>query len=463
MMTIPDSLRGVLEALRRSGRPYLVGGCVRDVLLGRAPKDFDVEVFGVEWETLLRALAPWGPTDIVGRSFGVVKVRLGERDYDFSLPRREMKSGAGHRGFAIEPDAGMSEREASARRDFTINALLFDPFGSRVLDFHGGREDLERRILRHTSAAFVEDPLRVLRGFQLAARFAMEMAPETVRLCASMADAFAELPKERIWGEWEKFATQAARPSSGLRTLKQTTWLRHFNELAATDGVDQEPAWHPEGDVFTHLSHCLDALVELAEWKEATARERCILSFAVLAHDLGKATTTVRTERAGAMRWTSAGHDHAGGPLAESFLERLGSPLEIRPVVRRLVECHHVHQSWPLDGPSAAAARRLSHRLMPATIQQLLGVLMADHLGRPPLRSEETALRIERLREAARGLSLERAAPEPLVKGRDLIALGMTPGPGFRPLLHAAYEAQLDGGFSTREEGLAWVKQRVAN
>src|SRR5215212_9419474 len=232
---IPDDLRAMLDAIRRIGRPRLVGGGVRDWLLGLAPKDFDVEVAGVDFETLHRTLAPFGSTDVVGRSFGVLKVRSRATDaeYDFSLPRRESKTGAGHRGFAVAPDPSLSDADAAARRDFTLNAIAVDPLTGEVIDPHGGQRDLQARVLRHTSAAFVEDPLRVLRAMQLAARFDLTLAPETAALCRSIADTFRELPVERIWGEWRKWAEKSLKPSRGLAVLEETGWVRHFPEIAA--------------------------------------------------------------------------------------------------------------------------------------------------------------------------------------------------------------------------------------
>src|ERR1700712_956643 len=159
-MKLPPLLLAAFAALRAAGgAPRLVGGCVRDWLLGLEPKDFDIEVYHLDYETMGRALAPFGPTDLVGRSFGVLKVRLNGLEYDFSLPRRESKTGAGHRGFAFSPDSTLTEVEAAARRYFTINAIAYDPFENRLLDFHHGAEDLKNKILRHTSSAFTEDPL----------------------------------------------------------------------------------------------------------------------------------------------------------------------------------------------------------------------------------------------------------------------------------------------------------------
>lgn len=460
-MTIPAPLRSVLDALARRGRPYLVGGCVRDWLLGIEPKDFDIEVYGLDWDDVAAVLRPFGPTDVVGRSFGVVKVRVGGAEYDIALPRRETKSGAGHRGFQVEADATLDERTAAARRDFTINALLYDPIAGRLVDHHGGGSDLRQRVLRHTSAAFIEDPLRVLRAFQFAARFDFTVAPETIALCASIRDSFSELPRERVWGEWEKWATQSIAPARGLAVLRDTGWLAHFPEVAALAGTPQDPEWHPEGDVFTHTGHCLNALVQLPGWRDAAAPERAILSFAVLGHDFGKPATTHRALKHGVERIVSPGHAEVGGPLIEAFLERLGSPLDVRPPTRQLVECHHAHLSWPDDGPSASAVRRLARKLAPATIADLLLVMESDHRGRPPLLSEDTPLRLAGLRDAAEQLSLAAQPPVALLQGRDLIALGLKPGSHFGPILHDAFEAQLEGAFLDHASAMDWLRERL--
>ncbi len=453
----------MLDAVRRVGRPRLVGGGVRDWLLGLEPKDFDVEVAGVDFETLQRALASFGSTDVVGRSFGVLKVRNRRgTEYDFSLPRRESKTGAGHRGFAVEPDPTLSDAEAAARRDFTINAIALDPFTGELVDPHGGRRDLDARVLRHTSAAFSEDPLRVLRAMQLAARFQLTLAPETAALCRSIAGTFAELPVERVWHEWEKWATKSTQPSRGLAVLEETGWLHHFPEVAALRGTPQEPEWHPEGDVFVHTQLCLDALVALDTWRAAAPGQRRILTFAVLAHDFGKPTTTERAERRGALRWISPGHEAAGGPIAEMFLRRIGAPLDVDPAVRSLVVNHlaHHHGQTTFTDPSV---RRLARRLAPATIDELAAVMRADSNGRPPLTSPETHARIDELVARAHALALADAAPKPILLGRHLVTLGHRPGPEFKPVLEAAFEAQLDGAFADEAGGLAWLRTHLAS
>jgi tRNA nucleotidyltransferase (CCA-adding enzyme) len=462
-MRLPEELRPVLAALRPVGRPRLVGGCVRDWLLGLEPKDFDVEVAGVDFETLHRVLAPFGATDVVGRSFGVIKLRLAGAEYDFGLPRRESKTGAGHRGFAVAPEPSLSEAEASARRDFTINAMAYDPFTAAVIDPHGGQADLRARVLRHTSPAFVEDPLRVLRAFQFAARFDFGLAPETTALCRSISGAFAELPVERVYGEWEKWALKSTRPSRGLDVLEETGWLVHFPEIAALRGTPQEPAWHPEGDVFTHTGHCLDALVRLEGWQAGDAGRRRLLTFAVLAHDFGKPATTTHAERRGVMRWISPGHEAVGGPLSAAFLRRIGAPLDLDLPVGALVVHHLAHHHGSQGGFSDTQIRRLARKLAPATIDDLALVMMADSLGRPPLQSPETLALIEQLRAKAHALDLERNAPQPVMLGRHLLTLGLKPGPEFKPILHAAFEAQLDGVFSDEAGGVAWLQKYLSS
>ncbi len=463
MTSLPADLRAMLEAVRRIGRPRLVGGGVRDQLLGFEPKDFDVEVAGADFESLHRALAPFGATDVVGRSFGVIKVRSAASgaEYDFSLPRRESKTGAGHRGFAVAPDPTLSDADAAARRDFTINAIAQDPFTGEIVDPHGGRRDLEARVLRHTSAAFVEDPLRVLRAFQLAARFDLTLAPETAALARSIADTFTELPVERVWGEWEKWATKAQTPSRGLAVLEATGWLRHFPEIAVLRGTPQEPEWHPEGDVFTHTQHCVDALARLDEWRTSAAPRRRLLMLAVLAHDFGKPATTVRGEKRGAMRWLSPGHESAGGPPSQTFLRRIGAPLELDSPVCQLVVHHLVHHHNSGEHYTDSQVRRLARKLAPATIDDLALVMIADSFGRPPLQSPRTLELIAELRAKAAELALEHAAPRPLIQGRHLVALGHQPGPKFKPVLDAAFEAQLDGVFADEAGGLEWLRSHL--
>jgi tRNA nucleotidyltransferase (CCA-adding enzyme) len=457
-MQLPEELIAVLRAVRPVGRPRLVGGCVRDWLLGLEPKDFDIEVAGADYETLVRLLRPFGEPDLVGRSFGIIKLRLGGAEYDFSLPRRESKTGAGHRGFAVAPDPTLSDAEAAARRDFTINAIACDPLSGTIIDPYGGQADLRARLLRHTSPAFVDDPLRVLRAMQFAARFDLTLAPETATLCRSIVHCFRELPVERVWGEWEKWACKSTVPSRGLVVLEQTGWLVHFPEIAALAGVPQEPEWHPEGDVLAHSRHCLDALAGLPEWRDGSVGRRRYLMFAVLAHDFGKPSTTLQAERRSVQRWLSPGHEEAGGPPTEAFLRRIGAPLDLVDWVRPLV-LHHLAHHHGQPEFSDSAVRRLARKLAPATIDDLCAVMWADHLGRPPLVSPETEARILALRRRAQALAVQDAAPRPLLLGRHLVELGRPPGPHFKPILAAGIEAQLEGAFTDEAGAREWLKE----
>jgi len=454
-MNLPDELLKLLRAVPALSRAYLVGGCVRDAWLGVPQKDFDLEVYGVDYETLARELGAHGRVDLVGKSFGVIKFSSASgQQWDFSLPRRDSKTAAGHKGFLVEFEPDISPREAASRRDFTINALMFDPRTGDYLDFFGGQEDLAHRVLRHTSAAIVEDPLRVLRGMQFAARFDLTPAPETIALCRSIVTTFPELAIERVGLEWFKWAAVSRRPSAGLRFLQATGWLSHFPEIAALAGTPQDPEWHPEGDVFTHTCHCCDALAELPEWQAADVTTRQVLMFAVLAHDFAKPQTTHTAEREGRMRIVSPGHEEQGGPLAETFLTRIAAPNEIKERVVPLVMHHLAH----LQATSDRAVRRLANSLKPATIAELCLVMMADQFGRPP-KPKVTHAGVLALRAKADELRLKDAAPKPLLQGRHLIARGLLPDKKFGAVLAAAFEAQLEGHFTDLEGALRWLDE----
>jgi tRNA nucleotidyltransferase (CCA-adding enzyme) len=264
-----------------------------------------------------------------------------------------------------------------------------------------------------------------------------------------------------VWGEWDKWATKSTKPARGLAVLEETGWLRHFPEIAALRGTAQEPEWHPEGDVFTHTQLCLDALVMLDDWKSCDAPRRRSLMFAVLAHDFGKPATTERAERRGALRIISPGHEAAGGPLAAAFLRRIGAPRDLDAPVSALVAHHLVHHHGQHGNFSDPQVRRLARKLAPANIDDLALVMTADSLGRPPRRSPETLSLIAQLRAKAHELALAETAPKPLMLGRHLVKLGLKPGPEFKRVLDAAFEAQLDGAFGDEAGGLAWLRQHT--
>ncbi len=458
-MTFPEELARILAETPGLSHACLVGGCVRDSLLGLPVKDYDVECFGVSYEELASALRKWGRTDLVGKSFGVIKLTTTSGvDYDFAIPRRDNKTGIGHKGFEVEFDPDITPEEASSRRDFTINSLMYDPRENCLLDFHGGEQDLRERKLRHTSEAFSEDPLRVLRGMQFAGRFELVAADETIELCREISDTFSELPLDRVREEWFKWAINSKRPSRGILFLEQAGWLEHFPEIADLRRTEQDSIWHPEGDVLAHTCHCLDAAVALPEWKQAGDEFRLAVLFGVLAHDFGKPGTTRRASKHDRECIVSPGHDETGVPLTDSFLDRIGAPNALKKQVPPLVRCHLAH----LQDITPRSVRRLAKRLAPATIEELCAVIQADHNGRPP-NPPTTPDGLVRLRAQARELALEASVPTPIVLGRHLIELGMKPGPEFGRILAQAFDAQLEGRFEDLDGGIGWVREAPRN
>ena len=454
-MMVPPFLGQVLRETPALRRAYLVGGCVRDSLLGQPVKDFDIEVFGVDYPELVAGLERRGRVDLVGKSFGVAKLSGPDREqFDFSIARRDSKTAPGHKGFAVDLDPSLQPREAAARRDFTINALMFDPRSGEVLDFFGGRRDLEAGILRHTSGAFTEDPLRVLRGMQFAARFQLTGAPETLELCRGIRNTHAELPSERVREEWFKWACRGVKPSLGLKFLAESGWIENYPELEAMIRTPQDPEWHPEGNVFVHTGHCLDALVGLDEWRKADETGRTVLSLAVLLHDVGKPPVTHEAERHGRIRIVSPGHEETGVALAEGFFNRLGLPNTMRDRVPPLIRNHMAcHRDW-----TSHAVRKLARRLEPETIADLCTVMTADHMGRPP-RPAIVPLGVVELLQHAEALRLKDSAPKPILLGRHLIELGWEPGAAMGEMIKAAFEAQLDGAFHDVEGAKSWANE----
>ncbi|MGA3203726.1 MAG: polynucleotide adenylyltransferase, partial [Bryobacteraceae bacterium] len=315
-MILPPELDRIVRDLDALGlRALVAGGAVRDYLLGLAPKDFDVEVYGASFDVLAELLAPYGRIDLVGQSFGVVKLTVaGGHTYDFSLPRRDSKVGRAHRYFLATFDPEITPREAASRRDFTINAMAYDPVANKLLDFFGGRDDLENRVLRATSEAFREDPLRVLRGMQFACRFNLTIDPATAAECRAIVDEYSTIAQERVAEEFMKWAIKSAHPGRLAGYLVTTGWIVHFPEINNLLSVPQDPEWHPEGEVGIHTMLVVDAAAEIAERDLLKDDERAVLMFAALTHDFAKAGTTALRERNGVLRWTAHGHEAAGGP-----------------------------------------------------------------------------------------------------------------------------------------------------
>jgi tRNA nucleotidyltransferase (CCA-adding enzyme) len=443
------ALRGFCQDVADSGgRALLVGGCVRDLASGHPPRDLDLEVFGLSPYALRRLVAARFPrAEPVGRHFPVLSLHgLG---IDVSLPRGRAAGQPGPPDFDAGAEPEVTVSEAAARRDFTVNAIALDPLTGEVHDPWGGLADLEAGVLRHVSERFDEDPLRVLRAMQLLARFELTPAEATVARCRRLSPA--GLPRERIFGEWRRLLLEGLRPSRGLHFLRDAGWLPHFPELDALPGCPQDPVWHPEGDVWVHTLHCLDAF---AAARTGEPREDLVVGLAVLCHDLGKPGTT---EREGP-RITSKGHEPLGALLTERLLGRWTEEGALIEEVARLVADHLAPALLFQARAGDAAVRRLARRV--GRIDRLVRVAAADHAGRPPLAEPFAAG--DWLLERACALTVERAAPRPLVQGRHLIAEGLVPGPGFAPILRACYEAQLAGAFASEAEGVAHLRRLLA-
>ncbi len=454
---ISRPLLEILTSEAQLGGAFVVGGFVRDALMEEVSKDFDVEVFGLSLEALIQVLKRYGTVSLVGKSFGVIKVtvRSGET-YDFSLPRRDSKVGKGHRGFAITVDPSMSPADAVTRRDFTLNALLYDPRRQLVFDYCGGLDDLEAKVLREVDRrTFGDDPLRVLRAMQFIARFDLSPSVSLVACARSMQGDYQELARERVCEEWMKWAATSRRPSAGLAFLRATRWLSHFPVIQSIVGVEQDPEWHPEGDVFEHTLHCCDALVQLPQWRGLGREDRMVSLLAVLLHDVGKASTSVVTHIEGRRRITSHGHERASAEGTEGFLKDLGMSQSVQRRVIPLVANHMVH----FETPTPRAVRRLASRLAPETIEGLGLVMTADSFGRPP-KPKKVPESLARLLAMARDMALAVDKPSPLMRGRDLVARGYPPGKTLGRMLDQAFEAQLDGAFSTREGAWEWLRRR---
>ena len=437
----------------------LVGGCVRDALMGAQPKDWDLEVYNLDTTLLREILDRFGPVNVVGEAFTVYK--LG-KDLDVSIPRRERKSGRGHRGFVIEGDPSMSVTEATRRRDFTINAILQDPLTGEIIDPYNGQRDIKQRVLRAVSAdTFAEDSLRVLRAAQFAARFEFEIDPETIELCRTID--LSDLPAERIWGELEKLLLRAERPSIGIEWLRRLGAIEKlFPEIQSLIDVPQDPEWHPEGDVFVHTKLVVDRARELIE--DLSYPRKVTVMLAALAHDFGKATTTEFLEG----RWRSRGHEEAGVPPTESFLDRIKvhtiDGYHVRAQVIGLVREHLKPGEFykKRDEVGDGAFRRLARRCEPDLLYR---VAKADSLGRNaewvPREKWYGAEAQEWFIQRSRELEVDQHPPEPLLLGRHLLELGIEPGPRMGEITRAVYELQLDGRVRDLDEAIKEAKKLI--
>lgn len=432
------------------GRTYLVGGWVRDALLDPAQTapDADIEVFGVSPETLRKLLTRNFRCDLYGKTFQIIGLR--DHKIDIAIPRRERKTGNKHTDFEVEGDPDMTVEEAAARRDFTLNAIYARLPDGLLEDPFGGIADLRAGILRHTTERFSEDPLRVLRAMQFSARLGFDVHPDTTALCRSLTQD--GLSKERLFDEWKKLLLKGQDFHRGLGFLKDCGWLRHYPELEALDQCEQDPQWHPEGNVWIHTLHCLNAF---AKHRTGDPWEDLVVALAVLCHDFGKPATTLRKDG----RIRSPGHAKAGVQIARSFLHRLTDHKQLVEEVLPLVHDHMTPLEFHHNGAGDSAVRRLAQRVR--RIDRLVRVATADKGGRPPLPWKTPIPEGQWLLERAEELAIKDRAPKPILQGRHLLKQGHQPGPPLGAILKKAYEAQLDGEFKDLDTARQWLRSQA--
>ena len=421
VMTIPNAVVRIAAAIHHAGgQAILVGGCVRDEMLGLTPKDLDIEVFGLDADALVGVLSPFGHVKQYGASFPVFGVgRLG---IDFALPR------------------AATFTEAALHRDLSINSMGIDIVTGKLLDPHGGCEDLRHKRLRATHEDhFGADPVRGLRVAQLAAR--LEMVPDAalIGLCSRLD--LTDIPGERIYQEFRKLLLLAPAPAVGLRVLHDTGLLRHFPELADLVGVPQDPKWHPEGDVWVHTLMVVD---EAARLRDGGPHDWMLMLGALL-HDVGKPSTTQRA--AGAI--TACGHDVAGEDIATAFLRRLRAPNEIQQAVAMLVRHHLAPALLPQGEAGAKAYRRLIRELREQGVEPstLLNLARADQWGRT---TPDSFTRRFPAGDAfwahVKVLDVPQTA-RAVVQGRHLMAAGYAAGPALGELLRHCRDIQDETGW----------------
>lgn len=429
------------------GKAYFVGGYVRDAIMGIDSKDIDIEVHCVSPKQLEGILNSLGECRTVGVSFGVYG--LAHYDIDIAMPRIESKSGRGHRDFDVFVDPFLGTKKAAMRRDFTINAMMQDVLSGEIIDHFGGREDLRNGVIRHVNdASFAEDPLRVLRAAQFAARFGFSVADETMELCSKMD--LTALAKERIMGELQKALLKAEKPSVFFETLKKMGQLeRWFPEIGALIGVEQEFAFHPEGDVFNHTMLVLDEAAKLRD----KAKNPTAFMLSALCHDLGKPEATKVIEG----RIRAFGHEELGVPLARKMINRLTSEAELKKYVANMVLLHMRPNSlFHMKSGRKAYMRLLSKSICP---EDLLLLAKADHCGRTVPDNDYSKIESTLAGELA---AYRELMSKPQVGGEDLIKAGMKPGKGLGAALEYARKLHLSGVEKEKAlaQTMAYVKEK---
>ena len=379
------------------GRAILVGGCVRDALQHNPCKDFDLECYNISAEKIRDVLKDDFDLDLVGMSFGVMKVH--HFDIDIALPRRENKTGVGHRGFMVDCIPDLTFAEAAARRDFTVNAMMYDPLDQEFIDPWNGRQDLEQKILRHVSSHFSEDPLRVLRAMQFAARFDFTIAPETIALCREIPGN--ELAIDRIAAEWDKLLLKGKAIARGIDFLAQCQWLPEELKDIPMDPLDRIPIY-----------------------RTGLEKDDRILALTVLCHTLSK----------------------------EKICSFLGNTYRLNGLPEIItVLTSYLPELSGYQAKTDGAVRRLA--LAVKNTDLLLRAAECCYPAQKNLWGD--------LRKRAEDLQILHTPPTPLLQGRDLLQHGIKPGREMGQLLQTAFDAQLDGHFMDHASALLWLQNKL--
>ncbi|MGN0772679.1 MAG: CCA tRNA nucleotidyltransferase [Candidatus Ventricola sp.] len=427
-----EMIRAIARRVQASGgRALLVGGCVRDALLGRESADIDCEVHGVSPDALRALLGAFGEIDESGRAYGIYTIK--NAGIDVALPRTEMRTGPGHKDFAVAVDPQLSPAQAAARRDFTVNAIMRDALTGEYVDPLGGMEDLAHGVLRAVPGdGFEDDPLRVLRGAQFAARFRLTPDEETIRRMRRMPTD--RLSAARVYAEMNKALLTAQEPDVFFRVLRDANALEPwFAELAALLGVQQNPLHHPEGDAFEHTLLTLRAA---AEEKDKSSHPLHFM-LAALTHDLGKAVSAAQDEHGS---WHAAGHAETGIPLCGAMLAHLGAPRAAIRYAQDMCRLHmRVHTGYYTQADEAWM-NLLFDESVCAKDLALLAVCDTRGTGKPRENADrEEAFVMDRL------ASYERIVSGPMPDARMLMAAGISPGPGMKAALDEARRRVLCG------------------
>lgn len=479
-----NALQKVLEicqALKDAGgQALLVGGSIRDILLGKITKDFDLEIYNLPAEEVEKIAKQFGKVSDVGRAFGILKISQDGIDVDISLPRTDSKIGAGHKGFAVKTDPNMSIKDAARRRDFTINSMAADPLSGRIFDPFGGAEDLKNRTLRITDEErFRDDPLRVMRAIQFIGRFGLvPLEEKSGQIIQEMIPELKELPRERIYEEWKKLLLKSEKPSLGLSSgMTLGVWQEIHPQFCALTQTPQDKEWHPEGDVWMHTLMCIDEATRIVRRENLSEDNSLSILLSTLCHDFGKPLVTELEDG----RYISHGHEEKGGEPTKQFLNSLGVDNLTHDKVIKLVTNHLIPTMFYCsevvrnEKISDGAIRRLAKRIYPATIQELVLVAEADHFGRGGLFDTEIPEQLlvpkefpagEWLLKRARFLNVEKSKPADIIQGRDLQTLELKPGPDFGQIIRLANNLRDDKNYAREQilallAGLSDTKQAI--